>query len=227
MEASLQSELAAEKLRSDIISGALSPGIQLRMRELLPRYAVGVSPMREALVRLAAEGFLEQKPNRGVRVPLITVDELEDLSRTREIIESEAIALATVHGDAAWEDEVSASFHLYERALRETAAGGSADWIATEPRHHRCHRALVAACPYPTLRTMCDVIHQRLTRYRFKLNLYGFNVEDVLAEHRLLVDAALTRDPKRAMAAARAHFGLTATALMNKIVPVKGSNPKH
>jgi GntR family transcriptional regulator, carbon starvation induced regulator len=74
----LQSEFAAERLRSDIVSGAWSPGTKLKMRELLPRYDVGASPMREALARLAAEGFVEQRAQRGMRVPELNFEELQD-----------------------------------------------------------------------------------------------------------------------------------------------------
>lgn len=218
----LQSRLAAERLRADIISGDLRPGLQLKMRELLPRYNIGASPMREALARLAAEGFLEQRAQRGVRVPEMSLDELEDLSRTREIVESQAIGLAAVHGDSAWEDGVVAAFHLYERALLASRLK-AADWVATEPRHHSFHRAVVAGCPFPTLRSMCDLVHQRLTRYRFQLNAYRFAPKDVVAEHRLLMEAVLSRSPERAVSAASAHFGLTATVLKGQIAEGKSS----
>jgi len=89
---------AAERLRSDIVSGAWSPGTKLKMRELLPRYDVGASPMREALARLAAEGFVEQHAQRGMRVPELTFEELQDLSTTRQIVESEAYIGRAVRG---------------------------------------------------------------------------------------------------------------------------------
>ena len=213
-EDGLQSGLAAEKLKEDILSGSLKPGGQLKMRELIPRYHVGASPMREALARLAAQGFVEQRANRGIRVPSMSSAELEDLSRSREIVESEAIGLAAVHGDSAWEDEVVVAFHLYERALLE-GSQSSVDWISSEPRHHRFHRALVAGCPYVTLRSISDIVHQRLTRYRFQLNSYSFGASEVIAEHRLLMEAVLSRNPKRAVSVARSHFGITAEVLMS------------
>lgn len=216
----LQSDMAAEKLRTDIMSGVLRPGLQLKMRELLPRYEIGASPMREALARLVAEGFVEQRAQRGVRVPSMTSNELEDLSKSRETVESEVIKLAAQHGDASWEDEVVASFHVYERALLDSMRD-AVDWAATESRHHRFHRALVAGCPFPTLRSICDVIHQRLTRYRVQMNRYPFNPGDVIAEHRLLMDAALSRDPDRVTSAARSHFGITPAVLRSHVVAAK------
>jgi GntR family carbon starvation induced transcriptional regulator len=112
-ELSLQSEFAVEHLRSDIVSGAWSPGAKLKMRELLPRYDIGASPMREALARLAAEGFVEQRAQRGVRVPELTFEELQDLSATGQIVESEAIRLAALHWNHARRDNVVASFSRF------------------------------------------------------------------------------------------------------------------
>jgi len=209
---SLQSDLAAEQLRRDIISGAWSPGAKLKMRELLPRYDVGASPMREALARLAAEGFIEQQAQRGMRVPELTLEELEDLSFTRQLVESETIGLAAIQGNAAWKDGVISSFHLYERQLIELP-DGVMNWTATEARHHQFHRAIVSGCPHPTLRSICDVIHHRLTRYRVQLAEYCFTPDEVIGEHRILMEAVLLRDERRAKEAARKHFGLTLTAL--------------
>ena len=42
--------------------------------------------MREALARLAAEGFVEQRAQRGMRVPELNFEELQDLSTTRQIV---------------------------------------------------------------------------------------------------------------------------------------------
>jgi len=211
-ELSLQSQFAAEQLRSDIVSGAWSPGAKLKMRELLPRYDVGASPMREALARLAAEGFIEQHAQRGMRVPELNFGELQDLSMTRQIVESETIRLAAIHGDRSWEDNVIASFSLYERDIREHGKR-AVDWRATEPRHHQFHKAVVSGCPFPTLRGICDSIHQRLTRYRLQLNAYWFRPVEVIEEHRLLMEAVLSGDGDRAHEAARNHFGLSLSVL--------------
>ena len=208
----MQSEFAAERLRSDIVSGAWSPGTKLKMRELLPRYDVGASPMREALARLAAEGFVEQRAQRGMRVPELNFEELQDLSTTRQIVESETIRLAALLGDHAWRDSVIASFALYERDIREHGER-AVDWKTTEPRHHQFHKAVVSGCPFPTLRGICDSIHQRLTRYRLQLDAYRFGPDEVMGEHRLLMEPVLSGNGDRAHAAARSHFGLSLSIL--------------
>ena len=64
-----QTERAAMLLRTDIIDGALMPGLKLKLDMLRERYDIGAAPLREALSRLAGEGLvLAQASVRGLRV---------------------------------------------------------------------------------------------------------------------------------------------------------------
>lgn len=59
-------------LREDILSLAIAPGSNLEEKALAEKYQVSRTPIREALIRLAAEGLVEFQPRRGVRViPII------------------------------------------------------------------------------------------------------------------------------------------------------------
>jgi DNA-binding GntR family transcriptional regulator len=94
---------------------------------------------------------------------------------------------------------VIASFALYERDIREHGER-AVDWKTTEPRHHQFHKAVVSGCPFPTLRGICDSIHQRLTRYRLQLDADRFGPDEVIGEHRLLMEAVLSGNGDRAHA---------------------------
>lgn len=206
-------EAAMRQLKRDIMSGALAPDSQLKMRELKVRYGIGASPMREALSQLAAEGFVHQRAQKGFRVPPVSTGELLDITRTRQLIETEAMRLAIEHADAAWEEEIVASFHVLARAIEQTKAGVE-DQDFFEERHHRFHRALIAACPLGTLRDFCDDLYVRKTRYRRLLGAYGFTAAEVIAEHRLLMEAVLARDVVRAQETIHAHIGITADVIL-------------
>jgi GntR family carbon starvation induced transcriptional regulator len=205
-------EAAVRKLKRDIMSGALAPDKQLKMRELKARYGIGASPMREALAQLAAEGFVHQRAQKGFRVPPVSIDELVDITRTRQIVETEAIRLAIEHATPAWEEEIVASFHVLERAIILTK-GGEKDRDYFEERHHRFHRALISSCPLDSMRNFCDELYVRKTRYRRMLGSYGFTSKEVIAEHRLLMDAVLARNIVRAKEAIRQHIGITADVI--------------
>lgn len=206
-------EAAVKRLKQDIMSGALAPDSRLKMRELKMRYGIGASPMREALAQLAAEGFVHQRAQKGFRVPPVSTAELLDITRSRQIIEAEALALAIEHANPAWEEEIVASFHVLERAITQTKAG-TRDQEYFEERHHRFHRALIAACPLVALREFCDDLYVRKTRYRRLLSGYGFTGKQVIAEHRVLMDAVLDRDIPRARHVIKAHIGITADVIL-------------
>src|SRR5262245_14657805 len=109
------SETALRLLRRDIVSGALKPESKLKLRVLKERYGIGGSPMREALAQLTAQGLVQQLSQKGFRVPPISAEHLLDITRSRQLVEIEAVKLAIEHGDAAWEDEIASSFALLER----------------------------------------------------------------------------------------------------------------
>ncbi len=216
-------EAAVKKLKHDIMSGALAPDSQLKMRELKTRYGIGASPMREALAQLAAEGFVHQRAQKGFRVPPVSIEELVDITKTRQIAEGEAIRLAIEHATEAWEEEIVASFHVLERAIIQTKAGEK-DRDHFEERHHRFHRALISSCPLHSLREFCDDLYVRKTRYRRLLGGYGFTAKQVIGEHRVLMDAVLARNVGRAQDVIRQHIGITADVIaevLNAKQPVR------
>src|SRR6185503_16934258 len=95
-------EQTYQALKGDLLAGAFAPGSALLTRELLVRYGCGISPLREATARLVGEDLLAASGHRGVRVPLPSVSDLNELYRIRTLLECEALALAIEHGDDAW-----------------------------------------------------------------------------------------------------------------------------
>jgi DNA-binding GntR family transcriptional regulator len=76
-----------DRLRRDIIVGALQPGTRITEVSLAKKYGVSRIPVRESLRALAAEGFVESRPNAGSSVAAIPVDDADDLFAVREALE--------------------------------------------------------------------------------------------------------------------------------------------
>lgn len=192
---------AYERIKADLLSGAFAPGAALLTRELLARYGCGISPLREALARLVGEGFLDASGHRGVRVPMPSGDDLDDVYRIRILLESEALSLAMKHGDDAWEAAALAACHRLERAPLP-GAGPEQDRtvraVEWEARHRAFHASLVAAAPAPRLLRLIEQMVEQTERYR-ALRLLQSPTEalkrDIAAEHRALLNAALERAP--------------------------------
>jgi DNA-binding GntR family transcriptional regulator len=85
------------ELRQSLIHGVFATGEVLRIADLAEKFQTSTMPVRDALSRLVSEHALEALPNRSVRVPVITRERLEDLSRARLMIEGQVTLLAMEH----------------------------------------------------------------------------------------------------------------------------------
>lgn len=83
-----------EVVRDRILSGELAPSAPVREEELANAMGVSRTPVREALNRLATEGFLERAPRRGLRVPARSIGELVQLYPVLQALELLAADLA-------------------------------------------------------------------------------------------------------------------------------------
>ena len=208
------SQTAVAYLTRDILSGVLPPSRKLKVHDLSAHYEIGPTPLREALSQLAARGLVVQQGQRGFHVPPVTREHLLDVTHTRQVIEAEAFRLAIEHGDRAWEDDVSAALLILLRAAERHEPTEA--WLDTyEERHHRFHRTLIAACPFATLRRLCDELYAQKTRYRRFLKSLGKPLDDTVAMHRRLAGCALARDAATGMAEIAAHIGSTAASLLS------------
>src|SRR3546814_18820283 len=94
-EATQDRTLAAEvrsQLREDLLAGRFRPNERLRMEDLRSRYAVGFTPLREALMHLASDGLVITEQQRGFRAAPISLADHWDIATTRQAIEDIALA---------------------------------------------------------------------------------------------------------------------------------------
>jgi GntR family carbon starvation induced transcriptional regulator len=94
-----------ERLRADIISSRLAPGKKLRFHDLRETYGVGVSPLREALSRLAENRLVVATGQRGFHVSEVSVENITDVAMVRKHVDGLALRLSIQHGDDTWEGE--------------------------------------------------------------------------------------------------------------------------
>ena len=84
---------AYSALREEILNGTLLPGTKLRIRDLCERYSMGLSPLREALSRLASEGLAVQSAQRGFAVASLSLQDLAELVRTKKWLNERGVHL--------------------------------------------------------------------------------------------------------------------------------------
>ena len=198
-------ESSYNRIRSDIIGGKLAPGSKLRIEELRGDYKIGASPLREALNRLAGEGFVTVEEQRGFRVAPVSPDDLRDLSRMRVMLECEALRESIRNGGDEWEANLVASHHRLQKA-EQFFGKDLAEW---ELRNDEFHEALVAACASSWLLRLRHLLYEQHKRYRFIAILSQQEGRDVHREHREILEATLARDIKAACKATELHIRYT------------------
>jgi DNA-binding GntR family transcriptional regulator len=90
------------QLLGEIISGALPTGAVLREAELVSRFGVSKTPLRDALVRLQKDGFVDIPPYRSAVVTGYSETDLREIYELRELLEGACARQAALHiGDEA------------------------------------------------------------------------------------------------------------------------------
>lgn len=193
-----QVEAAFELIRHEILSGALPPRSKLRFGMLSARYGFGVGTLREALTRLVGEALVTSEEQKGFRVAAISLADFTDITRTRILLEKEALRKSILTGDDAWEGRVVAAYHRLAKIEARLASAAPASRDEFEARNRDFHQALISACPSPWLTHLHGILFQQSERYRRIALANLTTARDVHAEHRAIFEAAMARDADRA-----------------------------
>jgi DNA-binding GntR family transcriptional regulator len=110
-------------LRRDVLTGVHAAGEKLKVDDLQRLYGTSSSPLREALSKLAQEGLVRADERRGFRVPLISIDDLGDITRMRLMLDVPALRDSIEHGDRQWEQEIVASHSKLEYVESQLPTG--------------------------------------------------------------------------------------------------------
>lgn len=209
------------QIREDIIGGRLAAGSKMKLEGLMENYSVGMSPLREALARLAGDLLVVSEGQRGYWVAPLSLEELDDVTRVRALIETEALNASIRNGNKDWEQAVHESFKALSAI--EAQLPSSPEPLAQpvleqwEDCNRAFHAALVSAAHSPILIKLRDLLYQQSERYRrVSLNVSrGWrNVHD---EHQAIYDAAIDRNALRACRMIELHLSRTAEEVRNAI----------
>lgn len=203
------SDYVFDKLRADIVNGAIAPRAKLAMRDLMARYEVGLSPIREALHRLVGEGFVQTVGQRGFTVPALSLEDLEDLTALRTLVEEAAVRQALERGDDAWEARIVAAFHRLELQIGRFGSADDAGIAQYEAVHRGFHAAMYEGVISPRLASLHANLFDQAFRYRKTLHREPLAPQEVLREHRHLMEVLLSRKTDAAVVELCKHLTLT------------------
>jgi DNA-binding GntR family transcriptional regulator len=189
-----ESVLAA--LRDDIVSGRLKPGSQIVQDDLAREYGVSRVPLREALKILEGEGQVTYYPHRGYFVTELSVPDLLEVYRIRQLLEAEAITCAMAEMD---DDDVSYISGL----LDEVEA--AADTTALTAANRAFHFAIFELASQPRLTRLIRVLWDATDAYRAVYFRESANRDRVFHEHRSMLAALERRDAPALIALQEEH----------------------
>lgn len=198
-------EVAYRWLKQHIADLPREGGTFLTESEVADAAGTSRTPVREALLRLEAEGFVRIVPKKGAFVPPIPDAEVRAVMQARELVEHWCVNRVVPAGDeligtlrelvAKQEDRIDdpVGFIEYDRAF---------------------HRAIVRQAANPVLAEFYESLRERQVRMGLRAVAKDRNrARTVLAEHSAIVTALVFADPRRAHEALATHLSSTMVAL--------------
>jgi DNA-binding GntR family transcriptional regulator len=199
----------ARLVRRRIFDGTFAAGTYVRLDQLAAELGVSVTPVREALFELKAEGLLEQQPRRGFVVRPVTVRDITDVSDMQAYIGGELAARAAAGITDAQLSELT-------RIQTELEGAYAADDGERAVRlNHEFHRGINVAADSPKLAQLMSQITRYAPESVFP-TISGWP-EQSNRHHRRLLDALERRDQKGARAAMSEHLAAGAAPLIEHL----------
>jgi DNA-binding GntR family transcriptional regulator len=215
-------------LEEAIVSGEIPPGSVLRQEHLSEQFRVSRTPVREALRRLAALGLVSFEPNRGVRVRMLSRDEIREAFMVRAELEGLATEIATGKmTDDELAELVRAERRFGEMTLRlvEMTHHGRQDlqlareWLLA---NHAFHDVVYAAAEVPLVERMAKAA--RRTFLMTPVWAMGGDLDDLYLkndrQHGAIREAIAARSAEGARVLAREHVlssGRLLEAILDKV----------
>lgn len=190
-----------EYIRDEIVSMRLLPGQKISENTLAEKFSVSRTPVREALNRLSAFGFVEVRPQRGTFVTRLSMEFILEARFIRESLEVAVVDQLARH-------RIDQMLPELENTLAEQAAAAeSKDALAFLRLDDRFHMMLVDATGFKRVGAVIELEKAHMDRVR-NLSLVELTgqYDHVIRQHRAILDAVESGSSQRAVQAMRTHM---------------------
>ena len=192
-------------LKQGIVEAEYRPGDRASEVEIARQLQVGRQPVREAFLRLQAEGLLDIRPQRGTFVQKISVEAVMDARFLREAIEADIVALVANDRNP----RVLADLRKQLKAQRKVS---ESDPISFMKLDDLFHRSLAEAAEKKHAWQIIEELKTQMDRVRF-LSFTHFHVAQLIAQHTAIVDAIDAGSSTDAVNHVRKHLREVLTSL--------------
>jgi DNA-binding GntR family transcriptional regulator len=187
-----QSQLVYDRLKQVLRDGGVTGGSLLSEADLARQLGVSTTPVHEAVVRLASEGFVEALPRRGVRVVHLTPRDIAEIFELREALEAEVVRLVLARAPADTLESLQSCVLAGDAALAES------DYPAFNSADVALHDVLARAAGNRRLQQSLNDLRMWVQRIRLATVANQFRLPGRPAkaqeQHARLVDALRRRD---------------------------------
>jgi DNA-binding GntR family transcriptional regulator len=184
---SVNSIRVTKEIEEAILSGQFKPRERLIEMDLISKFGVSRTVIREALKGLEAKGLVRTTPYRGAVVADLTVDEIEEIYFVRAELEKIAARLVLKHITPAEIKQLKKLFKEVERHFREKTN----QMIEADSEFHR---AIFRACHNSYLYEMIDFLRTKAHIVRFNAWSLPHRIEESILEHRMMIKTIEKRD---------------------------------
>lgn len=201
-------EQVAGYVRELIISGAVRPGEFLRVERIAEEVGVSNTPVREGLLALCGEGFVQFVPRRGFVVAPFTRDDVRDLFWVQAELARELAARAARKITPDQVSRLEENLEQFRQAVKEEDADHIADLS------YAFHRRINLAAGSHRLALLSGMVASHLPRRFYALVEAEAATDD---DHPRLLDALRAHDPRQASTLMEQHILASADRLINTL----------
>lgn len=204
-------ERVHQALREKLLDGSLAPGTRLDYKQLAHELGVSTTPVREAVTRLASEGYVELIPRLGAVVRSLSRSTATDFYEMREAIETYACAKAAERLSPRHVDQLREHLGVMREVLGRFTRGRHAKLPAAELRRFldadlAFHQTILHGARNPALARTVEESHLQARIFYADRGIHDeFRVSLACQQHAKILDALEARDPQAAAAAMGEH----------------------
>jgi len=194
------------RIEEDIVFGVHPPGSRLIENRMVERFQVTRHVLRAVFERLAHQGLVEHTHNRGVEVVEPTPGQIDDLYQVREILETSAARMMPLPVPRAVTADIDGIRVRHENAVSEQ------DFSAVFHLNIAFHRVQFSSCPNASLTRAVEAFARKVHIVRAVRYDDAEHMQDVVAQHRGIVDALHGSDAEVYARRVAAHLSASSTA---------------
>ena len=208
---------AADVIREQILDGTVAPGSRLLEINLAEQFNLSRATIRSALQQLTYEGLVVQLPYKGCTVSGLSSQDAWELYTLRSALESLAARLAAVAITPSQAKELNGALQQLVKAVQK------GNWSQIADADFALHKAIIQLAGHRRLQEQYKIVEQQIRLYIISCNAIHPDLDDIVEQHRKLVNAICSGDASSAEQIAQDH-NIDGKALVEHLRAIEKQN---